>query len=468
MIEMKTEEKFLKLFQANPVALTLTSARDNRYIDVNRVFERITGWEREKIIGRTPFEIGLWMEPRVRAEMICKLAAGSPVHNLEFTVRTRSGELRVGLGSAELVEIDGEPCVLSAATDITDRVRDTALLREREEHFRIVANSVPVVIWMTGPDTHCTYVNQVWLDFTGRSIEMELGYGWTENLHPDDAQNCLDCYARAFERREPVQVEYRLRRRDGEYRWFLASGVPRFEPNGTFTGYIGSAMDISGRRELEDALSALSQRLIDAHDVERVRLARVLDDDINQRLATLTPSLRLLQRSLPDSEPALRQAVEEATCEVQSLMRDLHGLSAGLHSPTLDVLGLGAAAEGLCRQIADRYGVVIGCRAQTVPPKSPPAVSRCLFHVLEDVLQSAVDVGSVRSIEVSLLGTANEVALSIHVRGQGFDPNQISGVQGLGVRSLQERLKLVGGALFVDTTLPTGTTVCARVPLTSQ
>jgi signal transduction histidine kinase len=263
-------------------------------------------------------------------------------------------------------------------------------------------------------------------------------------------------------------VEYRLRRRDGQYRWFLACGVPRFEPNGTFSGYIGSAMDISGRRELEDALSALSQRLIDAHDGERVRLARVLDDDINQRLATLTPSLRMLERNLPASEVTLRQAVEDATSEVQNLMRDLHGLSAGLHSPTLDVLGLGAAAGGLCRQVSDRYGVVIGCRTDEIPPTSPPAVSRCLFHVLEDVLQAAVDVGSVRSIDVSLHGTADELALSIHVLGHGFDPNQIAGVQGLGVRSLQERLKLVGGALSVDTTLSTGTTVCARVPLPSE
>jgi PAS domain S-box-containing protein len=462
------EERFSKLFRSNPLALTLTSVKDNRYIDVNTGFERITGWGRDEIIGRTPFEIGLWIEPRQRADMMRKLASGTPVHNLEFTVRTRSGELRVGLGSAELVEIDGEPCVLSAATDITERARDVARLREREEHFRIVANSVPVVIWMTGSDTHCTYVNQVWLDFTGRSLEMELGYGWTESLHPDDAQQCLDRYAHAFERREFVQVEYRLRRRDGEYRWFLACGVPRFEPDGTFSGYIGSAMDISGRKELEQTLSALSQRLIDAHDVERVRLARVLDDDINQRLATLTPSLGMLLRSLPPWEFGLRQTVEAATHEVQNLMRDVHGLSAGLHSPTLDVLGLGTAAAGLCRQIADRYGVVIGCRAETIPSLSSPAVSRCLFRVLEDVLQAAVDAGSVTSIDVSLLGSADEVALTIQVRGRGFDPNQISGVQGLGITSLQERLKLVGGALSVDATSRTGTTLRASVPVQAE
>ena len=465
---MNTEDKFSKLFQANPLALTLTSARDNRYIDVNKVFERMTGWGRDEIIGRTPFEIGLWTEPRQRADMIKRLASGITVRDVEFTVRTRSGELRVGLGAAELVEIDGEPCVLSVAADITERARDTALIREREEHFRQVANSVPVVIWETGIDTHCTYVNQAWLDFTGRTLEMELGYGWTESLHPDDAQQSLDSYARAFERRESFQVEYRLRRRDGEYRWFLACGVPRFEPNGTFTGYIGSAMDISSRKELEDGLSTLSQRLIDAHDGERVRLARVLDDDINQRLATLTPSLRMLQRSLPASETTLRQALDEATGEVQNLMRDLHGLSAGLHSPTLDVLGLGTAAAGLCRRIADRYGVVIACRAGTIPPKPSPTVSLCLFHVLEDVLQAAVDDGRVRSIDVSLLGSADEVALTIDVRGEGFDPNQISNVQGLGVRSLQARLKLVGGALSIDTTPLTGTTVRARVPLQSE
>src|SRR5262249_40951014 len=268
---------------------------------------------------------------------------------------------------------------------------------------------------------------------------------------------------------ECFQVESRLRRRDGEYRWFQACGVPRFEPAGTFTGYIGSAMDISGRKELEEALSALSQRLIDAHDGERLRLARVLDDDINQRLATLTPSLRMLQRSLSASQFDLRRAVDEATSQVQDLMRDLHSLSAGLHSPTLDVLGLGAAATGLCRQVSDRYGVAIACRADAVPQKASPTVSLCLFRVLEDVLQAALNGGSVRSIDVSLLGNVDELALTIHVRGEGFDPDQLSGVSGLGVRGLQERLKLVGGALFVETTPPlTGTTVRARVPLQAE
>jgi PAS domain S-box-containing protein len=451
---MNTEEKVLKLFQDDQLAVTLTSGKDNRYLDVNSGFERMAGCARDEIIGRTPSEIGLWSAP------------GNTPHNVQFTIRTKSGELRVGSGAAELVEIDGEPCLFSVAADVTEHARDAVLAREREEHFRLVANSVPIVIWETGLDKRCNYVNRAWLDFTGYSFDMALGYGWTERLHEDDVHRCLESYTRAFDRRGLFEAECRLRRRDGVYRWFLACGVPRIESNGTFTGYIGTATDISSRKELEDALSRLSQRLIDAHDAERLRLARVLDDDINQRLATLTPALRMVHRNLPASNAGLRQVVEDATSDVQDLMRDLHSLSASLHSPTLDVLGLSAAAAGLCRQLADRYGIAIDCHAETIPEKSPPAISLCLFRVLEDVLQTAVNRSSVGSIDVSLLGNIDEVALTIHVHGEDFDPGQLSGVQGLGVRGLQERLKLVGGALSVDATPPqTGTTVRARVPL---
>lgn len=126
-----------------------------------------------------------------------------------------------------------------------------AALTESERRFRIVADSAPVLLWMAGVDKQCTFFNQGWLNFTGRTLEQELGYGWAEGVHPEDDRTSLELYTAAFEARREFQMEYRLRRADGEYRWVLNTGKPRFTPNGNFIGYIGSCIDISDRREVE-------------------------------------------------------------------------------------------------------------------------------------------------------------------------------------------------------------------------
>ncbi|MDA0267022.1 MAG: PAS domain S-box protein [Cyanobacteria bacterium] len=130
----------------------------------------------------------------------------------------------------------------------------TAELEESEARFRMMADTAPVLIWISGTDQLCTYFNQVWLAFTGRTLAQELGNGWTETLHPKDHDDCLKTYTTAFEARQPFQMEYRLRRFDGDYRWVVNIGRPRFLPNGEFAGYIGSCIDITDRRQMEQAL----------------------------------------------------------------------------------------------------------------------------------------------------------------------------------------------------------------------
>jgi PAS domain S-box-containing protein len=117
-----------------------------------------------------------------------------------------------------------------------------------------MADTAPVMIWVTGADKLCTYVNQQWCDFTGRTIEQELGNGWTDGIHPDDHSRCWETYANAFDRREPFRMEYRIRRADGTFHWVFDSGTPRVSATGEFLGYIGSCMDITARKESEESL----------------------------------------------------------------------------------------------------------------------------------------------------------------------------------------------------------------------
>ena len=135
--------------------------------------------------------------------------------------------------------------------------REVKLRLESEKRFSNMANSAPVLIWISGNDKLCTWFNQVWLDFTGRSMAQEIGNGWAEGVHPDDYQSCLAVYVSHFDRRAPFRMEYRLRHRDGQYRWIDDHGVPRFSVDGKFEGYIGSCVDITERKLAEEKLSAM-------------------------------------------------------------------------------------------------------------------------------------------------------------------------------------------------------------------
>ena len=139
-----------------------------------------------------------------------------------------------------------------ASVDITERKLAENRLRESESRFRTVADSAPVLIWMSGVDNGCTFFNKPWLDFTGRTMEQELGDGWARGVHPDDREACLDAYTRASEKRQPFSVQYRLRRHDGEYRWLADTGVPRYDSDGSFAGFVGSCLDITERLWAEE------------------------------------------------------------------------------------------------------------------------------------------------------------------------------------------------------------------------
>jgi PAS domain S-box-containing protein len=337
-------------------------------------------------------------------------------------------------------------------------------IRESEERFRLVANTAPVMIWMSGPDKLCNYFNRPWLEFTGRPLEAELGDGWSEGVHPEDLPGCMDICTRAFDRRESFETHCRLRRYDGEYRYVLNLGSPRINSDGSFGGYIGSCIDITERKLAEEALASVGRRLIEAHEEERTWIARELHDDINQRIALLTIELARWDGQLPDSAVQFHNHIRERLLD---LSEDIQALSHRLHSSKLEYLGIVAAARSFCSELSDKQRVEIDFNHRNIPDIVPQEISLCLFRVLQEALQNAVKYSGDPQFEVELDGTAGEIQLTVRDHGVGFDPNDAASRTGLGLISMRERLHLVGGELFIDSQRGSGTAIRAWVPFSS-
>jgi len=351
--------------------------------------------------------------------------------------------------------------VLAAVSE--EHEQAAQVVRESELRFRLVSNTAPVMIWVTGSDKLCTYVNQRWLEFTGRPLEAELGYGWTQVVHKEDFERCVETYSQAVDHRQPYGMEYRARRHDGEYRWILDTGVPRFNPDGSFAGFIGSCLDITDRKLAEDALATVGRRLIEAHEEERTWIARELHDDIVQRIALVSVELERRDPHAPDSTIGVPDHIRQALHSLSDLGKDVQALSHRLHSSKLEYLGFVNAAKSFCRELSEQRKVQIEFKHSDVPPGIPKEISLCLFRVLQEALQNAVKHSAVQKFTVEVHGTKEGINLSVTDSGVGFDWHHAMDRKGLGLISMRERLRLVNGELSVQSEPGRGTTVLARV-----
>jgi diguanylate cyclase (GGDEF)-like protein/PAS domain S-box-containing protein/putative nucleotidyltransferase with HDIG domain len=226
----------------------------------NAAAERIFGYTAEEIIGK-PMTI-LFTADRLQEEVVIldRLQRGIRTDHFDTIRLHRDGTpIHVSVTISPIKDAHG--CVIGASTiarDITQRKRIADALQQSEARFRFFGNHAPVLLWLRDAEGGCADVNQAWLDYTGRSMEHELGKGWLENLHSDDVMAEADAFMTAFREHKAYRSEYRLRNDDGEYRWHLDTGIPYYTPEGTFKGYIDSVVDIHERKQAEAKVRLLS------------------------------------------------------------------------------------------------------------------------------------------------------------------------------------------------------------------
>jgi PAS domain S-box-containing protein len=271
-----TDAGFQSLLDALPDAVVIVN-QAGEIVVANAQAEKIFKYTCEELIGRS---IEWLIPPRFRDR-----------HALDLENYFRDPQLRpmgAGLdlfaqrndGADFPVEINLSPITTEAGTFVISTIRDTTALQrlrelkemetvlreihESEARFQLAADFAPVMIWMSGTNKLCTYFNEPWLEFTGRSLDQERGNGWTEGVYPDDLQRCLNTYTQAFDRREEFKMEYRLRGHDGEYRWIFDKGIPRFNADHSFAGYIGSCVEVTEVKRMEEALRQKEKDLLEA------------------------------------------------------------------------------------------------------------------------------------------------------------------------------------------------------------
>jgi PAS domain S-box-containing protein len=440
---------------------------DGIIVSWNAAAERLFGYLESEAVGQS---IMVLVPHELRVEealLLRRLRAGERVEHHETVCIAKGGRrVAVSLTISQVPDSAGKTIGFSViARDITDRKRAEQVLRESEERFRRVADTAPVLIWMSGTDKLCSFFNQGWLDFTGRSLEDEAGEGWVSGVYPEDVQRCLDLYSASFDARIDFEMEYRLRRFDGEYRWVVDYGVPRFESDGAFCGYIGSCVDITERKSSTESLKALTGRMIHAQEEERARIARDLHDDFSQRLALQCIELEQMRKNLPESELEGRARLQKLLKGTKSMSADIRSLSHELHSSRLEFIGLLPAVSGLCNEIAEKYKIEVQFTGGEVPFNVPKDIALCLFRVTQEALGNVVKHSQTNRTIVELDMNASGVSLRVTDNGRGFDPGAANPDAGIGLLGMTERLRLVGGKLSIRSELMRGTEILAEVPL---
>jgi two-component system cell cycle sensor histidine kinase/response regulator CckA len=269
-----------------------------------RAEEIVISGEYNRLYGLPPGHLPLtyeeWLDlihpedrERVR-ELMRDTIKRTHVWDTEFRVVWPDGSIHWLLGKGTVfLDDSGRPVRITGVNlDITDRKQAAGALRESEERFRNMADTAPALIWVSGPDKLCTFFNKGWLTFTGRSLEQELGNGWAAGVHPEDLDRCMAIYSSSFDARRNFQMEYRLRRTDGEYRWLLDNGVPRFAPGGSFAGYIGSCIDITDLKRTQE--EALARQKLESLGV----LAGGIAHDFNNLLGGILAEAELIESDL--------------------------------------------------------------------------------------------------------------------------------------------------------------------------
>lgn len=328
----------------------------------------------------------------------------------------------------------------------------------------MLADAAPVMVWVSGPDGLCTFFNQQWLNFTGRTMEQEMGNGWAEGVHPADHQPCLDYYISSFNARRSFTMEFRLKRDDGQYRWVVDSGVPRFAPNGDFAGYIGSCVDISERKQNEQALHHLTVRLFMLQDEERQRVAAELHDGLGQSLAIIKNRAQMGLRNQTNTDRIMEQ-LEEISATATASILEVREIAHNLRPYELDRLGLGAAIESMVERVSNSTSISLSADLERMEDLLSPEAETSVYRIVQEALNNVIKHSNATAARIEIRTSGKQMTISVQDNGVGIAASAGNGENagGIGLAGIAERARGLGGFFEISSQPEGGTTLFVRL-----
>ena len=410
------------------------------------------------------------------------------VFELEHRVRRADGSIGWTLSRAVPL-LDAQGTIrewIGTASDITEHKRAEDAQRESEAQMRAIANLVPDLLWRSNARGEVQWYSERWFEYTGQPPQAALGQGWSEVVHPEDLPETLRCWRKAAQTAQPYMRVHRLRRRDGEFRWFLARAEPLYAPDGRVTLWFGSATDIHEQRTARELLEQrvmdrtralersselrrqLLRRVETLQDDERRRIARELHDSLGQLLSAMLLSLTNFRQQLSSTA-----AVEHFT-KMQRLLEaadhELDRIVFTLRPTALEDSGLADAVAAYVGTWSELSGPSVDLLVEGLDGRRlPPQLEAAVFRVIQEALNNIAKHAHAGSVNVSLECRGRKLIASVEDDGVGFEPEQAEPVEGSrpswGLLSMRERIEALGGTFAIESRVGRGTTVLLRVPL---
>src|SRR5262245_934880 len=317
-----------------------------------------------------------------------------------------------------------------------ERKRTEDALRASEEKFRILADTAPVMVWVSGADKLRAFFNKPWLEFTGRAMEEELGYGWAESVHPEDYDCCLETFNASCDAREPFKMEYRLRRHDGEYRWILDHGVPRYSPGGGFLGCVGSCIDITERKQVEArereqlAREQAARATAEAANRSKDEFLTMLSHELRSPLNAVLGYTRMLRCGPVDRDSVNKVAANvernaKAQLQIIQDLLDSACVTTGklqIKTRPVDLATVLESALDTVRPAAEAKGIMLLADFGPGPEEmvgDSARLQQVVWNLLSNGIKFTPEGGRV---ELQMDSDANRIRIKVSDTGRGIEP----------------------------------------------